>query len=130
MQDPIYTTAPFIAIAIMSLLGGYLGDRAIARFGLTRGRRAIALPGMALASVALFAGARISGINLSVFCLSVGAGAIYLALTAHWATSIDVSERYAGTISGFMNWGGNFGGVISPMLAPFIARRWGWQPAL
>jgi len=130
MQGSLYTTAPFIAIAVMSLLGGYLGDRAIARYGLTDGRRVIAMPGMALASVALFAGARIPGIKLSVLCLAVGAGAIYLALTAHWATSIDVARQHAGTVSGFMNWGGNLGGVISPILTPWIAKRWGWLPAL
>jgi MFS transporter, ACS family, glucarate transporter len=130
MQGSLYTTEPFLAIAVMSLLGGYLGDRAVARFGIATGRRIIALPGMVLAAVALFVGARIPGIGLSVFCLAIGAGAIYLALTAHWATSIDVAKEYAGTVSGVMNWGGNFGGVISPILTPWIARRWGWLPAL
>ena len=65
-----------------------------------------------------------------VIVSGIGAGAIYLALTAHWATSIDIAKEYAGTVSGIMNWGGNFGGVISPILTPWIAGRWGWLPAL
>jgi len=130
MTGSLYTTGPFIAIAVMTPLGGVLSDWAARRFGLTVGRRLIAMGGMILSASALLIGASASNINLAIVGLSLGGGAIYFALSASWATTIDIAKEHAGTVSGFMNWGGNMGGMISPILTPIVARRFGWTPAL
>jgi ACS family glucarate transporter-like MFS transporter len=72
----------------------------------------------------------VADIRFAIVWLSLGAGAIYFALSAHWATTIDISKEHAGTVSGIMNWGGNMGGMISPILTPLLAARFGWTPAL
>src|SRR5262249_6544869 len=92
-------------------------------------RRMIAMSGMFAAGLALMLGARAASVDLAVLWLSLGAGATYFALSAHWATTIDIARRHAGTVSGFMNWGGNIGGIISPLVTPVIARKLGWIPA-
>jgi len=130
VRGSLYTMGPFIAITIMTPLGGLLCDRAAKRFGVTSGRRVIAIGGMSFAAIALYSGTRLPGINLSIFAFSLGAGFIFFALSAHWATTIDITKQYAGTVSGVMNWGGNTGGMISPILTPYLARRFGWSPAL
>jgi ACS family glucarate transporter-like MFS transporter len=129
-QGAYYTSGPYIAIAIMTPLGGLLGDRITRRFGKTAGRRLISMLGMFVAGLAVFTGVYVTNIHIAIYGLSIGGGAIYFALSSHWATTIDISKEYAGTISGVMNWGGNVGGIASPIVTPILARKLGWTPAL
>lgn len=130
MQGAYYTAGPYVAIAIMTPLGGVLGDLVTRRFGKTAGRRLISMMGMFGAGLALFSGLLVSNIHIAIYGLSMGGGAIYFALSSHWATTIDISKEHAGTISGVMNWGGNVGGMASPIVTPLLAHRLGWTPAL
>ena len=130
MTGSWYNTGPYIAMAVLTPIGGVASDRIARKFSLRLGRRAIAMGGMLIAGFALIAGARVENIVVSIVFLSLGAGAIYFALAGHWATSIDISPEHAGTVSGFMNFGGNVGGLVSPVLTPLFARQFGWTPAL
>ena len=67
---------------------------------------------------------------MAITSLSVGAGCLYFAVGAYWASMSDLSKTHAGTLSGLMNTGGNLGGALSPSLTPWIAARWGWPAAL
>lgn len=129
IQGSIYTTGPFIAISLVTPLGGFISDRMTRKFGKTWGRRAVSMSGMIISAVALFIGVHSENIDFAILGLSLGAGAIYFALAAHWATTIDVSREHAGTVSGVMNWGGNMGGMISPILTPILVKKFGWAPA-
>jgi MFS transporter, ACS family, glucarate transporter len=129
MKGSIYTTGPFIAMSIMTPFGGLACDMLVRRYGKTFGRRAISMSGMIVSALALFIGVHTPNINIAIIGLSVGAGAIYFALASHWATTIDISKEHAGTVSGIMNWGGNMGGMVSPILTPILVHRWGWRPA-
>jgi ACS family glucarate transporter-like MFS transporter len=130
VQGSFYTTGPFIAITVMTPLGGALCDRAARRFGKRIGRRLIGLCGMAVAGAALAAGAQIENINLAIVALSLGAGAVFVSFAAQWVSTIDICQPHAGVVSGIMNWGGNSGGMISPIVMPILAQRWGWTVAL
>lgn len=130
MQSSLYTTGPFFAMAVLSPLGGALSDAIVRRRGLRVGRRTISMAGMLVSAVSMLLGTWVADIQLAIVWLSLGAGAIYFALSAHWATTIDISKEHAGTVSGVMNWGGNMGGMISPILTPMLADSIGWTPAL
>lgn len=130
MKSSYYTIGPFIAMAVLTPLGGIASDIVSREKSLRSGRRLIAMGGMFAAGMALIVGARVERIGFAIVWLSFGAGAIYFALASHWATTIDVSEKYAGTVSGLMNLGGNVGGILSPILTPILARKLGWVPAL
>jgi MFS transporter, ACS family, glucarate transporter len=130
MRGSLYTTGPFLAITTLTPVGGILCDRAARRFGKNLGRRLIGMGGMLVAGMALYLGARIANINLAIVGLSLGAGAIYFSLSSQWVVTIDISREHAGTVSGIMNWAGNTGGIISPLLMPVLVRAWGWTPAL
>jgi ACS family glucarate transporter-like MFS transporter len=130
LKGSVFTTGPFIAMSLMTPVGGILSDRLTRRFGKTIGRRAISMSGMIISGITLYIGVHTPNINVAIIGLSVGAGAIYFALAAHWATTIDVSKEHAGTVSGIMNWGGNMGGMVSPILTPILVKEWGWKPAL
>jgi ACS family glucarate transporter-like MFS transporter len=130
MRGTYFAAGPYIAMAVMTPLGGLLGDYLTRRFGKTAGRRTVSMLGMFGAGLALFTGVIASNINIAIFGLSIGGGAIYFALSSHWATTIDISKKHAGTVSGVMNWGGNVGGISSPILTPILAHKLGWNPAL
>jgi ACS family glucarate transporter-like MFS transporter len=130
MTSSYYTIGPFIAMAVLTPIGGLASDVIVRKINLRWARRLISMGGMTAAGVSLLIGARVESISVAIFWLSFGAGAIYFALASHWATTIDISQKYAGTISGVMNCGGNVGGIVSPILTPFLARRFGWIPAL
>ncbi len=130
MKSSYYTIGPFIAMAIMTPIGGAMSDVIARKSSLRFGRRLISMGGMFAAGLALIIGARVESIAVAIVWLSFGAGAIYFSLASHWATTIDISEKHAGTVSGMMNWGGNVGGVLSPILTPIFARKLGWVPAL
>ncbi|MEO6119724.1 MAG: MFS transporter [Terriglobales bacterium] len=129
MQGSLYTTGPFIATVLITPLGGVISDWLTRRSGKTRSRRLVSMTGMILAAVALVIGVHAANIKVAILGLSIGAGAIYLALAAHWATTIDISKEHAGTVFGVMNWGGNIGGMISPILTPILVKRFGWTLA-
>jgi ACS family glucarate transporter-like MFS transporter len=130
MTSSYYTIGPFIAMAVLTPIGGLASDLIVRKINLRWARRLISMGGMTAAGISLLIGARVESISVAILWLSFGAGAIYFALASHWATTIDISQKYAGTISGVMNCGGNVGGIVSPILTPFLARRFGWVPAL
>ena len=130
IRGSIYAIGPFLAITLMTPLGGAICDYAARRLGTRLGRMLPGMGGMLIAGMALIAGARTANINYAIVWLSIGAGAIFVSFAAQCVVTIDICKAHAGVISGIMNFGGNAGGFISPMLMPFLAQRWGWTPAL
>jgi len=60
----------------------------------------------------------------------LGAGLVFSAITTYWATVVDISKTFAGTITGITVMGANIGGTIAPILTPFVAKQFGWTAAL
>jgi ACS family glucarate transporter-like MFS transporter len=58
--------------------------------------------------------------------LSGGAGALYLSQSSYWSVTADIAGESAGSASGFMNMGGQFGGALTASLTPAIAQQYGW----
>jgi MFS family permease len=46
-----------------------------------------------------------------------------LGLVAFWSIPVEMNARLAGSIASIMNFGGNFGGLFSPMVAGFVVSR-------
>jgi MFS transporter, ACS family, glucarate transporter len=125
-----FASAPFLAILVFCPLGGWLTDRLVKEYGLTKGRLGVGMAGMLFAGVAIAVGGAASSPALAIVALSLGAGWLYFSVGAYWASTTDLSKTHAGTLSGLMNTGANLGGAISPTLTPWIAEQWGWSAAL
>ena len=130
LRSGIYASAPFLAMLVFCPLGGWVTDRLAARYGLTTGRAVAGMTGMVLAGCAIALGGVVDSPFLAITSLSFGAGWLYFAVGAYWASTTDLSKAHAGTLSGLMNTGANIGGAISPTLTPWLAHQWGWPVSL
>jgi ACS family glucarate transporter-like MFS transporter len=123
----IYSTIPFLAMAICSPLGGWAADVLVKRYGRRVGRCGVAVFGMALAAVFLALATQVKSAQLASVALAGGAGALYLSQSAYWAVTADIAGPWAGFTSGLMNMGGQIGGAVTASLTPWIAEHFGWS---
>jgi MFS transporter, ACS family, glucarate transporter len=121
-----YTTLPFLAMAICSPLGGAISDAMVKRYGQRIGRCGIAIFGLVLAAIFLVLGARAENARIASIVLAGGAGALYLSQSSFWAVTAGISRGSSGSVSGFMNSGNQFGGMLTAQLTPIIALHWNW----
>ncbi len=124
-----YSMLPFIAMAVCSPLGGFVSDVLARRVGPRVARGGVAMAGMLLAATFLVFGSRAEDTRLAVFVLAGGAGALYLSQSSFWSVTADIGGTSSGSVSGFMNMGNQFGGMITASLTPWIAQRAGWNAA-
>lgn len=123
----LYTTLPFVAMALCSLVGGSVNDLLTKKWGPRVGRGSIAMFALAIAAVFLIVGSRAENTRVAVLVLAGGAGALYLSQSSFWSVSADIGGASSGSVSGFMNMGNQIGGMITTSLTPWIASRLGWK---
>jgi ACS family glucarate transporter-like MFS transporter len=121
------TTLPFIAMAVGSLLGGWLSDAITKARGKRQGRCLLAAGAIGLAAVLIALGTRIADTNTAVAYLAAGAGALYLSQSTFWSVSADIGKSSAGAVSGVMNMGAQTGSAITATLTPYIGEHLGWN---
>jgi len=126
----IWGATPYIGIALLAPIGGWFSDFAILHLGRRQGRRLAACLGMFAAGILLWLGSHASENISAILLLALGAGFNMFAATTFWATCIDLTEEFTGSLSGFMNMFGNLGGWVSPIATAYVATRWGWRSAL
>lgn len=129
-QGGIWAAAPFLAILLLAPLGGWFSDRAVVRLGKRRGRQCTVWVGMGLSALLLTAGAHTEQNIPAILLLACAAGFNLFATSTWWATCIDLTPQYSGSLSAMMNTSGNLGGSLSPILTPYIAKYFGWTRAL
>jgi len=123
----VYSMLPLAAMAAGSSLGGLTSDHLTRRYGKRVGRCLAASASTFVAAVFVGLGTHVSDARLASVVLAGGAGALYLAQSAFWSVSSDIGGRSAGSVSGVMNMGGQFGGVVTASLTPFVAEHFGWN---
>jgi ACS family glucarate transporter-like MFS transporter len=123
----LYSMLPFLAMLVCCLVGGTVNDRLTKWRGPRLGRCGLAAVAMAIASVFIACGAQVQGARLASVVLAGGAGALYLSQSSFWSITADIAGRSAGSVSGFMNMGGQIGGAVTGSLTPWIAARYGWN---
>jgi MFS transporter, ACS family, glucarate transporter len=130
LRGALFASGPFLAMAVFCPLGGWMTDRLVIRWGINRGRAVVGGTGMILAAVSIVWGAFTESPYAAIALLSLGAGWLYFPVGAYWSSTVDISKRHAGTLSGLMNTGANLGGALSPTFTPWLAEQAGWSVAL
>ena len=121
-----YNMLPPFAMAVGSLLGGWISDRLTKKFGKRVGRCYFAAAAIALCAVFMAFSTQVASAQLASVVFAGGAGALYLSQSSFWSISADIGKNSAGSVSGFMNMGGQFGGALTASLTPVIADHFGW----
>jgi ACS family glucarate transporter-like MFS transporter len=129
-QGSFWASTPFIAIALLAPLGGWVSDRAVASFGKRRGRQSAVWLGVVCSATLLWLGAYAANNTVAILLLAGAAGFNLFATTTWWAACNDLTRRYSGSLSGLMNMFGNLGGWLAPIVTAYIATRFGWDQAL
>jgi ACS family glucarate transporter-like MFS transporter len=117
-------------MTLMALLGGWFSDKAVARLGRRRGRQSTAILGMTCSALLLWAGSHAVHTIPAVLLLALAAGFSSFAAPSWWATCIDMTPNYSGSLSGLMNTCANLAGGLAPVVTARIATRIGWSQAL
>jgi ACS family glucarate transporter-like MFS transporter len=129
-EGGIWGSTPFLAVAVMAPLGGWFSDVAVRKFGKRNGRRLAVCTGMLSSALLLWIGASASESATAVLLLALGGGLNMFAAVTYWATCIDLTNEFAGSLSGMMNTLGNLGGWLSPIVSAYLAIHYGWKVAL
>lgn len=129
-QGGFWGSTPFLAVAIMAPLGGLFSDVAVRRLGKRNGRRIAVCIGMLSSALLIWVGASAPGSATAVSLLALGGGLNMFAAVTYWATCIDLTKEFAGSLSGMMNTFGNMGGWLSPIISAYLAIHYGWTIAL
>lgn len=131
LQGAFMSSLPWILSLVSIPLGGLLSDRLIAgRLGMTWGRRAVPMFGLAGAGILLAVGAQVDNAYAAAVCMALATGLVLSVEGPFWATMMEMSGTNSGTAGGIMNMGSNVGGFISPALTPVLAEHIGWGKAL
>jgi MFS family permease len=119
-----------LAMAAGMPLGGWLSDRLEAALGSHRHRRLVPMAGMSAGAVLLGLGvlAREPAWIVALFALALGA--VGLAEGPSWSTAVELGGRRGGSSAAVFNTGGNAGGILAPILTPWVGERLGWGYAL
>jgi sugar phosphate permease len=108
-----FSWLPFAFGGTANLLGGFVSDRLVKRWGLKWGRRSVGLIGLAASATFIFATTLTQDKFASVTLLALGYAGSDFMLPVAWAVCLDVGRKYAGAVTGAMNTAGQIGSALT-----------------
>jgi ACS family glucarate transporter-like MFS transporter len=130
IEAALWTSLPFLAMAIFSPLGGWFSDRVAKFAGRRRGRLYAVLLGMTASALLLYAGSHLKVTAIALPVIALAAGFNYFATSNFWASCIDLAPDFSASLSALMNTVGSIGGALSSTLTAAVAVHQGWSQAL
>ena len=130
MEAAAWTSAPFLAMAMLSPVGGWFSDHLARRSGRRQGRIYAVWLGMGVSAILLLAGSHLTITVIALPMIALAAGFNYFATSNFWASCIDLAPDFSASLSGLMNTVGNVGGAISSTATAYLAVHQGWSRAL
>ena len=130
LKSGLYLIIPWLVAAITDvLIGGVLVDRLIAHgYNPTRVRRILFTIGMLL-GIAAVGASFTTDVNIAVMWLTISLAGLAFAAPIAWSIpSLIAPKGTVGTVGSIMNCLGNAAGIVSPIVAGFIADRAGFAP--
>jgi MFS family permease len=123
----LYATVLQLSLGGGIMLGGLMSDRLLRAWGHRWGRVAVPVAGMLLSATFLGIGLMVDDPVALVVCFALALAAGGLCEGPCWATAIDLGGRRGGTAAGIFNTGGNIGGLLAPVVTPWVSSLLGWQ---
>ncbi len=124
-----YAAIPPLAMAVGMPLGGWISDRLEKAYG-RRARRVMPMAGMLFGAILLIVGVMATEPAWIVMWFALALGVVGTTEGAFWVTAIEIGGRRRGSSAAIFNTGGNAGGMLAPVMTPWIGQRYGWGYAL
>jgi MFS family permease len=119
-----------LAMAVGMPLGGWLSDRLERVYGAQRSRKLVPMWGMAAGAALMALGVLSRDPVWTVAWFALALGAVGTAEGPFWATATELGGRRAGSAAALMNTGGNAGGMLAPVVTPWVGQQFGWGYAM
>ncbi|MGD9722859.1 MAG: MFS transporter [Pirellulales bacterium] len=131
-QSKVYAAIPPLAMALGMPLGGWLSDRLLLAFGWRAARPGLAMAAMSASAALLLLGIRAEEPAWIVTWLSLALGVLGMAEGPFWVTAVEVGGARGGLSAAIFNTGGNAGGILAPIVTPWISETlgYGWQAGI
>jgi len=118
----LFSALPFLFGAAGNLIGGFLSDRLVKRYGLKTGRRVVGSVSLVISALLLI-GMTFTKSHAAVVVLSsLGFGIADLMLPSAWAICLDIGRNHAGVVTGAMNTAGQLGGFVCSVLFGYMVK--------
>jgi ACS family glucarate transporter-like MFS transporter len=122
-------SGPPLAAAVGAGLGGVLTSWSCARFGPRWGHRLLPVLALPLAGLLLLGAVHSVNPYWAVLALALCYLTIELTEGAYWSSAMTVGGSDTMTVGGFMNTGGNLGGIIGIPIVGYLSERHDWNTA-
>ena len=107
-------------------LGGWVSDRLQKRYGYRWGRAVVPIASLLLSAVFLGIGVLAKTPNAIVAWFSLALGVMGASEGPFWSTAVELGRKRGGTAAAIMNTGGNGGGMLAPVVTPWVSSQLGW----
>lgn len=127
----IAASFPWAALCITTFATGYISDKLVAA-GVSKhnARTWFGAMGLVACCITLYLSTTATSPWMNVLWLTLSLGSLGFTFNASWAACIDIGGKFCGSVSGWMNFWGNVGGIAAPTLTAWIATTYGWQAAM
>jgi ACS family glucarate transporter-like MFS transporter len=130
MQAAVWTAAPFLAMAILSPVGGWFSDRLMRTLDTRSARQRAVWLGVGISSMMLYAGSHLSATVIALPMIALAAGFNMFAAANFWAACIDLAPEHSASLSALMNTMSAIGGAISATVTASVVVHQSWTAAL
>ena len=119
----------FAGPALGGMSAGIIADHVVRkRLGTSRIRAWLGGMGLLLCCCGLYMTAVSTNRWLTVMWLALSLACMGFSFNSSWASCTDIGGRFAGTVTGWMNfWGQLIGGGLGPVLIAWIVSRYSWR---
>ncbi len=122
-------TAPPLAAALGAGIGGVLTGSLCQRFGNRLGFRIMPLVALPLVAVLLLFAVNAANPYAAVAVLAACYGCVELTEGAYWGAGMSVGRGDTMAVCGFMNTGGNLGGIVGIPIVAYLSAHQMWSLA-
>ncbi|QEH34432.1 D-galactonate transporter [Aquisphaera giovannonii] len=126
----LYASIPPMTMAFTMPLGGWISD-GLERSGRGASRRAVVpVAGLALGAVFLALGIASVEPTWVVLWFALALGSVGAGEGPFWVTATELGGHRGGTSAALFNTGGNIGGMLAPIVTPWVGEALGWPWAI
>jgi sugar phosphate permease len=115
----VFAGLPLIVSMPGDLLGGWVTDRLVIRYGLRIGRCGLGAVAYVIAGVSLIAGAASSTPIVAATLIALATGMTMFTLGAAWGTVIELGRNHVGVVGATMNSVGNLVAMLNPLIVAY-----------